>query len=133
MPRGTLYSDLAKSLSTKGTRGAWNCECSKTELGPSIETALVGKKQTPVVHGLSFSIQVPPCGKAFFSIAIISEVGSGASTLFWTDKWIHGQSPNPLQFWPPKYFIKCQKGRLKEGQVLEALSDNTWVSRSSIN
>jgi hypothetical protein len=35
---------------------------------------------------------VHPSIQAFFSMAIASEIGNGKNTLFWTDKWIHGQS-----------------------------------------
>jgi len=39
-----------------------------------------------------FPIQVPMQAQAFFNIAIVTEVGNGAKTLFWADRWLHGQS-----------------------------------------
>ena len=36
-------------------------------------------------------IQVPDHVRSFFLVAIISEVGNGSHTLFWTDRWLHGQ------------------------------------------
>jgi hypothetical protein len=36
-------------------------------------------------------IQVPEQVRVFFAATIYSEVGDGATTLFWTDKWLHGR------------------------------------------
>jgi len=36
-------------------------------------------------------IHVPDQVRAFFAMATISEVGDGAHTLFWTDRWLEGQ------------------------------------------
>jgi hypothetical protein len=36
-------------------------------------------------------IYVPSKARAFFSRALISEIGDGANTMFWTDKWLHGE------------------------------------------
>jgi hypothetical protein len=33
-------------------------------------------------------MQLPETVKAFFSIAVITEIGNGSSTLFWTDRWL---------------------------------------------
>jgi hypothetical protein len=41
-------------------------------------------------------VQVHNSLKSFFSVAIISEVGNGSNTLFWTDKWLPGQSLDQL-------------------------------------
>jgi len=30
--------------------------------------------------------------RAFFAAAVYMEVGDGTTTLFWTDRWLHGQS-----------------------------------------
>ena len=49
------------------------------------------KKQSQIALGwlsLYRSTNVPG---AFFSVAVISEVGDVACTLFWTDCWLHGQ------------------------------------------
>lgn len=37
-----------------------------------------------------FQLQIHKYVQAFFSMAVVSEVGNGALTLFWSDKWIHG-------------------------------------------
>jgi hypothetical protein len=37
-------------------------------------------------------IKVHPNAAALFSMSICSQVGDGATTLFWTDRWLHGKS-----------------------------------------
>jgi hypothetical protein len=54
------------------------------------------QKTDPEKSWSFFPIQVHPSAKAFFSIAIVSEVGNGKNTLFWTDRWLHGQSLDKL-------------------------------------
>jgi hypothetical protein len=39
-----------------------------------------------------FNIHVPEQIKTFFTAAVYSKVGDGSTTLFWTDRWLHGQS-----------------------------------------
>jgi hypothetical protein len=48
-------------------------------------------KTNPQRPWANLPIQVPGKAKAFFSAVLISEVGNGATTLFWTDRWIMGQ------------------------------------------
>lgn len=38
-----------------------------------------------------FTVHAPKQVRAFFSVAVISEVGNGKNTCFWTDRWLHGQ------------------------------------------
>jgi hypothetical protein len=45
-------------------------------------------KTDPKCPRANLPIQVPYKAKAFFSTVLISEVGNGANTLFWTDKWL---------------------------------------------
>ena len=49
------------------------------------------QKTEPNRPWCSLPIQVPDKARAFFSMVLTSKVGNGANTLFWTDKWIHGQ------------------------------------------
>jgi len=37
-----------------------------------------------------FPIKASPKVKAFFALAVVSSVGNGRNTLFWTDKWLAG-------------------------------------------
>ena len=71
-----------------------------------------------------FPIQVHPAVKAFFSIAIKSEVGNGMNTLFWTDRWLHGQRLDQLV---PNLFGAISS-RAKKRTVHDALTERRWVS-----
>jgi hypothetical protein len=53
--------------------------------------------------------------RAFFSVVLISKVGNGANTLFWTDKWVHGQKIADLV---PRLFEVIPK-RIKESLTEE--------------
>ena len=69
-------------------------------------------------------IQVPNHVRSFFLVAIISEVGNGSHTLFWTDRWLHGQCIADLA---PRLYATVPKRRIKKCIVQEALTDRTWV------
>jgi hypothetical protein len=71
-----------------------------------------------------FPIQVHPSAKAFFSVAIVSEVGNGKNTFFWTDRWLHGQSLDKLV---PHLFGSIPS-RAKKRTVSDALTDLRWVA-----
>jgi hypothetical protein len=47
-------------------------------------------KTDPEKPWANLPIQVPKKAGAFFSTVLVSKVGNGANTLFWTDKWILG-------------------------------------------
>jgi len=49
------------------------------------------KKTDPSRLWGDLPIHVPAKAKAFFSSVLVSEVGNGARTLFWADKWINGK------------------------------------------
>jgi len=70
-----------------------------------------------------FSIQAPPQVKAFFSIAIVTEVGNGKNTSFWTDRWLLGQSL--AQALPHLFSSVAPRARKKT--VHAALSDGSWL------
>lgn len=40
----------------------------------------------------SFDIQVPANAAALFAVAVITTVGYGQATRFWTNRWLHGQT-----------------------------------------
>ena len=56
-----------------------------------------------------FPIQVHKCARDFFSMAVISEVGNGTRTRFWTDRWIHGHRICDLA---PLLFVLVPKRRV---------------------
>lgn len=60
---------------------------------------------------------------ALFAIAVMTEIGNGQSTLFWTDRWLHGCSIEALA--PSVY--ACVSPRIRNSRtVAEALSDGLW-------
>jgi hypothetical protein len=76
----------------------WDTVCRPIDLGGlgisnlrNISWALVmaAKDRT---SSSTLSIQVPDQVRAFFSIAMTSEVGNDEHTLFWTDRWLQGKS-----------------------------------------
>ena len=62
--------------------------------------------------------------RAFSAAAIYSEVGNGAATLFWTDRWLHGQSIADLA---PRLFATISVRRRKKRTVQEALTNQAWI------
>jgi hypothetical protein len=62
---------------------------------------------------------------SFFSTGLVSKVGNGAHTLFWTDKWFLGQNVCSLA---PKLFAIIPKRIANKRTVLEALSNRKWIS-----
>jgi hypothetical protein len=59
-----------------------------------------------------------------FSVAIVSEVGNSKNTLFWTDRWLHGQSLDKLV---PHLFGSISRGA-KKRTISDALTDLRWVA-----
>jgi hypothetical protein len=57
-------------------------------------------------------------------MAVCTEIGNGARTLFWTDRWIHGQKIEDLA---PLLFALVPKRRANKRTVLETLTNNTWI------
>lgn len=60
------------------------------------------KKTDPTRHWTIFHVPVYKCVQAFLSIAMVSEIGNGAATLFWTNRWIRVQGIGDLgiKSWP---------------------------------
>jgi hypothetical protein len=82
------------------------------------------QKTEPSRPWAKLPIQVPDHVRSFFLVAIISEVGNGSHTLFWTDRWLHGQCIADLA---PRLYATVPKRRIKKFTVHEALTDRTWV------
>jgi hypothetical protein len=72
----------------------------------------------------NFPVQVPGQVQAFFNLAVVSEVGSGAHTLFWTDRWLNGQSIADLA---PHLLAVIPKRTANRHTVEQALTDCSWV------
>jgi hypothetical protein len=61
---------------------------------------------------------------AMFALSVVTTIGNGRNTFFWSDRWLHGccledLAPNVFKCVP----LKIQKSRT----VCEALQDHTWV------
>ena len=72
-----------------------------------------------------FPIQVPEQVRAFFAMAIITEVGDGTRTLFWEDRWLHGQRIIDVA---PRLHSLVSKKTIKKRTVAEALTEHLWIS-----
>ena len=57
-------------------------------------------------------------------MAVSSEIGDGANTLLWTDRWIHGQCIADLA---PRLFAAIPKRRVKQLTVWDALPNRAWI------
>jgi hypothetical protein len=56
---------------------------------------------------------------------LISEVGDGNNTLFWTNKWINGRRISDLA---PRLLHAILKAVVSKRTVQEALSNRNWIS-----
>jgi hypothetical protein len=70
-----------------------------------------------------FPIQVHQSVRSFFYVAVISEVGNGRNTLFWTDNWVHGQSLAKLV----RNLFGGLSSRAKKRTMFDATTDLRWV------
>jgi hypothetical protein len=68
----------------------------------------------------SLPMQFPDKLKAFFSIAMGTEIGSGSSTLFWQDRWLHGKRIGDLA---PRVVAAVTKRITKSRTVQDVLLD----------
>jgi hypothetical protein len=86
---------------------------------------MAAKKTEPDRPWAHFPIHVPEQAKAFFVVAVISKVGDGTHTLFWTDRWLHGRCIAELA---PQLFAAIPKRRTKQRTVKEALINHAWIA-----
>jgi hypothetical protein len=63
-------------------------------------------------------VQVPDKTRAFFVIAMQTEIGDGASTLFWSDRWLNGHRVADIA---PRLLDAIPKRRVNKCTVREAL------------
>ena len=115
---------------------AWGKACRPPELGglgisdlKSVSWALRMrwiwlKKTEPNRPWENLPVQVPGQVQTFFKLAVISVVGSGANTLFWTDRWLNGQSIADLA---PRLLAVVPKRIANRRAVEEAMADRSWV------
>jgi hypothetical protein len=70
-------------------------------------------------------VHVPNKAKAFFSSMLVTEIGDGANTYFWSDKWINARSVSDIA---PRLLLTVPKRIVSKRTVREALTNRRWVS-----
>jgi hypothetical protein len=83
------------------------------------------KKTEPHRPWASLEVQVPDQVRALFAVATITEVGNGAGTMFWKDRWLHGQQLADLG---PSLFAAIPQRKRQQHTVETALQNHAWVS-----
>jgi hypothetical protein len=83
------------------------------------------KKTEPNRPWSTLPTQVPEQVKVLFSVAMQTEVGDGKNTMFWTDRWLHGQRIEDIT---PNLFATVPKRRINNRNVHDALTDRRWVT-----
>jgi hypothetical protein len=83
------------------------------------------QKTEPNRPWADFNITLHEQIKALFATTVYFEVGDGATTLFWTNRWLYGQSIADLA---PRLLATIPARKRKKCNVQEALSNHTWVS-----
>jgi hypothetical protein len=82
------------------------------------------KKSEPNKPWASLPLQVSKDAECLLSLAIITEIGDGANTLFWKDKWLAGKS---IQDLAPNLYVLVPKGRASRRTVKTALDEMKWT------
>jgi hypothetical protein len=116
---------------------AWDMVCRPTELGGlgisnlrnlgwALRTRWLWLQKTePHRPWSNLEIQVPDQVRVFFSMAVISKVGNGERTMFWTDRWLQGQCIAEIA---PLLFAAIPQRRKRQQNVKTALLNNAWTS-----
>jgi hypothetical protein len=60
-----------------------------------------------------------------FSVAMQTKLGDGKSTLFWSDRWLHGQKIMDIA---PRLVAAVPRKRINKRTVYEALMIRQWIS-----
>ena len=82
------------------------------------------KKFEPNKPWASLPLQVSKDVECLLSLAIITEIGDGANTLFWKDKWLTGKS---IQDLAPNLYALVPKRRASRRTVMAALDEEKWL------
>jgi hypothetical protein len=96
------------------------------ELGWALRMRWFWLEKTDSSHPWSaLPVQVPDKTHAFFVIAMQTEIGDGANTLFWSDRWLNGHRVADIA---PRLLAVIPKRRVNKCTVREALIEHKWVS-----
>ena len=71
-------------------------------------------KTEPDKPWAAFPVIVHGNAQALFNVVVTMEVGNGANTKFWTDRWLQGSS---IQLLAPNLFATIPKRRVKKRTV----------------
>lgn len=82
------------------------------------------RKTEPNKPWASLPLQVSKDVDSLISMAVITEVGDGANTLFWRNKWLDGHSIRELA---PRVYALVTNKRACRRTVREALTNEKWV------
>ena len=74
-------------------------------------------------------VPIHNCAQSLFATAIQSEVGNGANTKFWMDRWLNGCS---IEVLAPHLFACVHKRRANRRAVPEPLTNNVCVRRACV-
>jgi len=71
-----------------------------------------------------FTVHAPKQVRAFFSAAIISEVGNGKNTCFWTDRWLQVQRLDQML----PHLFGALVPRARKQSVFDAFTGARWIT-----
>jgi hypothetical protein len=83
------------------------------------------QKSEPGRPWSSMPLHIPKKIREFLQMALYSEIGSGASTLFWGDRWLSGQRIVDIA---PRLLETIPKKLINKRTVQEAIGDNLWIN-----
>lgn len=58
-----------------------------------------------------------------FALVVTTEVGDGATTRFWTDRWLNGRTVADVA---PALLAHVKKGTIRTRTVEQAMQNNSW-------
>jgi hypothetical protein len=90
-----------------------------------MDTLALVEKIEPHRPWASLELQVPNQVHTFFPLAMITEVGNGVRTLFWTDRWLSGQRLADLA---ASLFAAIPRRKRQQHMVETTLQNHAWVS-----
>ncbi|GJM93478.1 hypothetical protein PR202_ga10038 [Eleusine coracana subsp. coracana] len=82
------------------------------------------EKTNPDRPWAMLNVDVPTQVRAMFAISVTTTVGNGCSTIFWTDRWVHGKS---LQELASALMSFVHRRGWRKRTVRDALQDNNWT------
>jgi hypothetical protein len=111
-----------QSLSPSGVLGSLTCSL---RAGLYKQSGCGSKKTDPNRPWQGLTIPVQQQVKDLFAKSVISIIGNGNNTLFWTDNWVHGAAVRDIA---PEVAAKVGKRVLYSTTVAQALADFQWVN-----